>query len=306
VPPLYSLTQPYILHTLGFAPGLLLILAVATATTWADYVVGVFKLSYPEVYSLPDVMGVMWGAVGREVGGVFFWLAGTAVAGAGLVGLSTAFNAVSDHAMCTVAWVVVSAVIITSIASIQTLDRISWLGWVGVFSIMASIITLAVAVGVQDRPSAAPPTGPWSTGVVAVNTPSFTEGITAVASAVFAYAGAPSFLNIAAEMRRPQDYTKALLWCQGLTTVTYMVIGSVVYHFCGMYVASPALGSAGPLLKKVSCTRCTRFHPSSRPAAPDSRSATASRSPASSSAPSSSPTSPQSSSSSASCATPGT
>lgn len=28
-------------------------------------------------------------------------------------------------------------------------------------------------------------------------------------------------------------------------------MGSVVYHYCGQYVSSPALGSAGPLLKKV-------------------------------------------------------
>lgn len=34
-------------------------------------------------------------------------------------------------------------------------------------------------------------------------------------------------------------------------TLTYVVIGSVVYGYCGSYVASPALGSAGGTLKKV-------------------------------------------------------
>ena len=34
-------------------------------------------------------------------------------------------------------------------------------------------------------------------------------------------------------------------------TATYITIGVVVYYYCGSYVASPALGSAGPLLKKV-------------------------------------------------------
>lgn len=33
--------------------------------------------------------------------------------------------------------------------------------------------------------------------------------------------------------------------------MTYITIGIVVYYFCGSYVASPALGSAGPLLKKI-------------------------------------------------------
>lgn len=34
-------------------------------------------------------------------------------------------------------------------------------------------------------------------------------------------------------------------------TITYAVIGIVVYYYCGSYVASPALGSAGALMKKV-------------------------------------------------------
>ena len=46
-------------------------------------------------------------------------------------------------------------------------------------------------------------------------------------------------------------YTRSLLICQGGVTATYFVIGTVVYYFCGSYVASPALGSAGPLIKKI-------------------------------------------------------
>ncbi|RSL92514.1 hypothetical protein CEP52_013782 [Fusarium oligoseptatum] len=36
-----------------------------------------------------------------------------------------------------------------------------------------------------------------------------------------------------------------------VVTVTYVVIGCVVYYFCGSYVATPALGSAGVTIKKV-------------------------------------------------------
>jgi len=46
-------------------------------------------------------------------------------------------------------------------------------------------------------------------------------------------------------------YTRSLLLCQSVVAVTYIVIGIVVYYYCGSYVASPALGSAGVLLKKV-------------------------------------------------------
>lgn len=36
-----------------------------------------------------------------------------------------------------------------------------------------------------------------------------------------------------------------------LSKLTQQTVGVVVYYFCGQYVASPALGSAGPLLKKI-------------------------------------------------------
>lgn len=138
-----------------------------------------------------------------------------------------------------------------AISSIQTLGKISWFGWVGLIAILSSILTLAIAVGVQDRPSAAPPTGPWETGVVTVGNPTFIEGIAAVANVVFSYAGTPNFFNVASEMKVQKHYYRSMYTCQAVVTMAYLVIGSVVYHFCGQYVASPALGSAGPLLKKV-------------------------------------------------------
>lgn len=69
---------------------------------------------------------------------------------------------------------------------------------------------------------------------------------------IFAYAATPALFPIVAEMRNPKEYTKALLLCQSVMTATYVTVGCVVYYYCGSYVSSPALGSAGPLLKKIS------------------------------------------------------
>lgn len=52
-------------------------------------------------------------------------------------------------------------------------------------------------------------------------------------------------------MRDPAQYTRALTVCQVTVTVVYIIVGTIVYYYCGSYVASPALGSAGPLIKKV-------------------------------------------------------
>lgn len=73
-----------------------------------------------------------------------------------------------------------------------------------------------------------------------------------MSSIVFAYAGTPAFFSIVSEMREPRHYTRSLVICQSVVTATYIAIGCVVYYFCGSYVASPALGSAGPTVKKIS------------------------------------------------------
>lgn len=114
-----------------------------------------------------------------------------------------------------------------------------------------SVLVVTIAVGIQDRPAAAPQQGPWSSDWKLVGEPTFTEAIASIGSIVFAYAGTPAFFSIVAEMRDPRQYTKALVVCQSTITVVYIVIGIVVYYFCGSYVASPALGSAGVTMKKV-------------------------------------------------------
>jgi len=113
------------------------------------------------------------------------------------------------------------------------------------------VLTLTVAVGVGGRPAAAPQTGPWESDFKLFGSPTFVEAISAVSSLVFSFAGTPGFFPIAAEMKDPRLYTRALIICQSIVTSIYIAIGVVVYFFAGSYVASPALGSAGPLLKRV-------------------------------------------------------
>lgn len=108
-----------------------------------------------------------------------------------------------------------------------------------------------IAVGVQDRPDDAPQEGPWKSDYKLVGNPSFREAASAVSTFVFAYAGTSFFFPVVAEMREPRHYNKSLTLCQSLVTIAYVTVGIVVYYFCGSYVASPALGSAGKKIKIV-------------------------------------------------------
>ncbi|KAJ5433661.1 uncharacterized protein N7458_012817 [Penicillium daleae] len=242
---------PSVLNTVGLIPGIILLLVVGGITTWSDYIVGDFKIRHRHVYSIDDVGEMLFGPIGREFFGVALSLSFTFIAGSAMLSISIAFNALSNHAICTAIFVAIAAVITFVFASIRTLGKISALAWVGAASIIISVFTVTIAVGVQDRPAAAPQQGPWKSDYKLFSSPTYAEAQTAVSTLIFAYAGTPAFFPIVSEMRDPRQYTKALVACQTLVTVTYITIGLIVYYYCGTYVASPALGSAGAIIKKV-------------------------------------------------------
>jgi amino acid permease len=116
-----------------------------------------------------------------------------------------------------------------------------------------TVLIVSIAVGIQARPSAAPTDAVWVPDYKILNRDvSFTDAITAISTLIFAYAGTPAFFSIASEMRDPSHYNRALILCQSVVTGFYLAIGIVIYYFCGSYVSSPALGSAGPTVKIVS------------------------------------------------------
>jgi hypothetical protein len=160
------------------------------------------------------------------------------LSGSGMLGVSIGLNALSSHGACTAIFVAVAAIIGFIFASVRTLGRLSWLAWVGTACVLVSVFVLTVAAGVQERPAEAPQEGPWSSDFKIVGNPTFEEAMAAISSLVLAYAGVPAFFAVASEMADPRLYTRSVLTCQGVATVTYSVIGIVVYYYCGVSLTS--------------------------------------------------------------------
>lgn len=73
----------------------------------------------------------------------------------------------------------------------------------------------------------------------------------AIANIVFAYAGHVAFFTFFSELKDLKDYPKSLALLQFSEMVLYTVSAIVIYVFVGPEVASPALNSAGPLVRKI-------------------------------------------------------
>ncbi|BEI80358.1 hypothetical protein CcaverHIS002_0108870 [Cutaneotrichosporon cavernicola] len=242
---------PFVFMTIGLIPGIILLVAMAILVMWtATYIQG-FKLNHPQVYGYADIGEVLFGRVGREVFSAVFVINFVFVSASAIVAVSTALNAVSMHGTCTAVFIAASAVVGWMLTSIKTLGNITWLGWVGMVSILASVLTLTVAVGVNDRPAAAPQTGPWDKDFKLFESATAVGGISAITNVLYAYAATPTYWGIISEMRDPRMHNRMMAISVTLCAALYIVIGSVVYWFCGKHVSSPALGSAGVLLKRI-------------------------------------------------------
>lgn len=194
----------------------------------------------------------MWGPIGRELVGIMFVVAFVLCTGSGFLGTSIAFNALSEHGACSVWFGFVAMILIVLFSSIRTWERMTWPMTLGFFSVMGGVIAVVVGVAVRDRPAAAPAQGAFELGFDIVGAPAFAAGITATATIFISSSAGPVYVPVIAEMRRPQDYRKAVIPVGFMVGAIYLTVAIVVYYYCGQWIATPSLGSAGPLIKKVS------------------------------------------------------
>jgi hypothetical protein len=172
--------------------------------------------------------------------------------GAGQVlAFSTAMNAITLHSACTIIWVLIGTLLGVIIGLYRTLDKLSWTMWVALVSLMGALITAAAACGLQDRPALVEPGQPWDAEVRMFHNPGFLPGVQAGTNIILAFTGGPAFYNVLSEMKSTKDFNKSVYVCQAWVTTTYLVIACVMYGYVGQYIDSPALGSAGPLMKRV-------------------------------------------------------
>ncbi|EXJ83980.1 hypothetical protein A1O3_04647 [Capronia epimyces CBS 606.96] len=245
------LSIPTSMYTLGSFPGAINILGWTILNGYLAIVQGNFRNRHAGCHSIADMAQLVGGPIVREIVGFLFIAAYVICAGSGILGVSAALNALSNHSLCTQWFSFVATVIVAIFASVRKFEKVAWLTWVGFISVFTAVMIIVVGVTTRDRPAIAPQTGPFDLGYHVIAHPTFVAAMTAVASIFVSSAATAAFLPVISEMKRPQDYNKAVCVCMALVTSAYLAFSLVVYKWCGKWVATPSLGSAGPTLKKA-------------------------------------------------------
>lgn len=152
------------------------------------------------------------------------------------------FNTITNHGTCTIVFGVIGLVVSCICALPRTTDKVFVMSTVSAASILIATIVTMISIGVQ---------APNHVQNDITTDPTFVDAFLAVTNIVFAFIAHVSFFGIMSEMQDPAEFPKSLAMLQVVDTVMYIVTAMVIYCYAGPDVSSPALSSAGPLMKKV-------------------------------------------------------
>ncbi|CEL08358.1 Putative Neutral amino acid permease [Aspergillus calidoustus] len=235
------LSLPAAVAGLGLVPAVIILIALGIFATYTGYVIGQFKMRYPQVTNMADAGEVIAGKWGREILGVAQMLFFVFVMASHLLTFTVAMNTLTNHGTCSIVFGIVGMVVSFILCLPRTLEKMSWLSLVSFISILTAVIICMIGVGVTKP----------GTKIEAVVDTNLYHGFTAVTNIVFAFCGHAAFFGLAAELKDPRDFPKGLCLLQGIDICLYLVAAVVIYRYGGADVTSPALGSAGPIVGKV-------------------------------------------------------
>ncbi|RMZ84869.1 hypothetical protein DV738_g256, partial [Chaetothyriales sp. CBS 135597] len=222
------LALPAVLGAVGMVPGIILILGLGIVATYTGWVIGEFRHKYPWVHSFGDA-GEIIGApihIGPFLREVFGWaqtLLQIFTMGSHILTFTICLNTLTDSKVCTLVWSVVGLAIFWILALPRTMGSVAYISIVSCISVTTAVLITMIDVGINK---------PIGNGKLkATATLGFTEAFLNVSNIIFAFAGHSCYFGfIAASLEFP---------------------AVVIYRYAGDEVASPALGSATGVVKKV-------------------------------------------------------
>jgi amino acid permease len=241
------LSLPAALQTLGLIPGIIAILGLGSLTTYCGYILVQFYRRYPMVTNLVDCAYIISKPFGIFFAGAFMLNLVLICASANIT-MSVALNTLSDHAMCTVAFMAFPHITCWLLCLPRKFTFAAALSWICTISIVSAVLIVMIALGVAGP--RAPPG--FEVHIVLVGKPTFVEAVNAILNIAFSFAGTQSFLSVMAEMRdASRDFPPALYMQKSFKVVVYIIVACVIYGLSGDAVTSPALGSAAIIPAKI-------------------------------------------------------
>lgn len=238
----YRRLEIRLLLTYLFSSGVILIIGLGLLATYTGYNIGLMRERYPHIQNLADAGEILLGRFGRELFGAGQFLFCIFVMGSHILTFRVMMNTITEHGTCSIVFSLIGMLISLALSIPRTMRGMTWISFFSFLSIFSAVMITMISVGVQEHP------GRIIQATVETN---LYTAFQAVSNIVFAYCAHVAFFGLIAEMETPKDFKKSLFMLQGFEICLYLTAAVVIYVYVGTSVESPALISAGPLMKKV-------------------------------------------------------
>ncbi|WVF70360.1 hypothetical protein IAT40_005150 [Kwoniella sp. CBS 6097] len=244
---------------LGWLCGFFVTFGVGILGWYTSYTLWQFCMKHPEAKDVCDIAAILFPAFPRfayEATGIMLLLNNIFLIGFHVFTGAKIFNTLTDSAVCTVIFQAVSAILGIIVSLPRTLNHVSTMSVVSAIAMAIAIILSMVYAGIEDAPLYGyggdyPELGPVSHSIGLPSGVGFVAGLNAVLNITFLWIGQILYPSFIAEMKRPQDFPKALGCLTTLQLVLFTITAAVGYHYIGQYSTAPIIGSlAEPWAKK--------------------------------------------------------
>ncbi|KIV86790.1 hypothetical protein PV11_02378 [Exophiala sideris] len=260
---------PYSYSILGLVPGLILTVVQAGFVLYTSLIVWEFCLRHPETKDVCDIGQMLFfnSKIAWYFTAVMFLLNNTFIQGLHILTISRYLNTMSGHAMCTVGFAAIGAVVCWLCSMPRTFSALSKLGALSAFFTFIAVILAAAFAGAEGRHGTAgynPDPNHMVGGVKIGGEPivliipavgtTFVSGMNAFLNISYTFIGQITLPSFIAEMKNPYDFRKAIWVVTICEIILFSLVGGIVYGYTGtQYNTAPAFYSIGnELYKKVS------------------------------------------------------
>ncbi|CAF9930470.1 MAG: hypothetical protein ALECFALPRED_004608 [Alectoria fallacina] len=255
---------PYSYSILGLVPGLIITVVVAMSVLYTSLIVWEFCLRHPELRDVCDVGQMLyfgWRWVWYFTAAMFL-LNNTFIQGLHVLTGAKYLNTMSGHAVCTVGFSAIWAVLSFFCSLPRTFDTLSKLATLSAFFTFVSVLLAAIFAGIEAHPNHydtpnGGTSGLWTGNPIVLVIPTagtgFVNGMNAFLNISYTFIGQITIPSFIAEMKEPKDFPKALWAVTICEIIVFSLTASIVYVYTGtQYNTAPAFGSLGnELYKKV-------------------------------------------------------
>lgn len=168
-------------------------------------------------------------------------------------------NTVSDHSLCSTVFAVISTLIGIVLSTPRTLNHVSYMSIVSAICMGVSILLFMIFAGIESNPLVGyggeyPEVGTVTTYAFPQAGTTWVDCVNAVLNITFLWVPQILFPTFISEMRRPQDFPKALSALAIASFVLFTIPAIVGFRYLGQYAEAPAFGSLQTNYKKISFT----------------------------------------------------